>query len=192
MKRGLLIIYTVFVSTVLSAQSADAYIRKGNEYYKQAEFDLAETQYRQALDKEPKNNTAQYNLANALYREKKYDEAHVVLNKLITRSSNDVKETAYYNAGAMYSKTKDLMLSIDAYKNALRLNPNDTQARENLQKALAELKKQQNKQNQSKQQSNMSQSQAEKKLQQLQEREKQLQERLQGNNRKSNSMAQDW
>ena len=36
---------------------------------------------------------------------------------------------------------KKLEESIEAYKNALRYNPDDKEARENLQKALLELKK---------------------------------------------------
>ena len=39
------------------------------------------------------------------------------------------------------SQQKNLEESIEAYKNALRNNPDDKEARENLQKALLELRK---------------------------------------------------
>jgi tetratricopeptide (TPR) repeat protein len=103
-----------------------------------------------------------------------------------------VKATSYYNQGVIYSKLKDLDNSIEAYKSALRNDPNDKDARENLQKALLEKKKQQqDQQNQQKQKSSMNQSQAEKKLQQLQEKEKNIRERMQqGQN--GSPMPKDW
>jgi tetratricopeptide (TPR) repeat protein len=56
---------------------------------------------------------------------------------------NLVKSAAHYNNGVIKTKQKDLEGSIEDYKNALRLNPDDLQARENLQKALLELKQKQ-------------------------------------------------
>lgn len=177
--------------TFLFSQTANSYINKGNEYYKQLQFDLAESQYRRALEEAPQNSAAQFNLANALYRQKKYDEAKGILNGLAEKDKT-LQASAYYNAGVVYSREKDIIASIDAYKKALRINPSDTQARENLQKALSELKQQQNKKNQ-KQNSKLSQKQAEQKLKQLEEKEKQLQQRLQGQSGKGGrSMAQDW
>ena len=76
----------------------------------------------------------------------------------------------------------------------LRLDPEDRQARENLQLALREQKQQQQKQQQQQQkpQSKMSQREAERKLKLLQDKEKELQERLQENGLKGNGMQKDW
>ena len=104
-----------------------------------------------------------------------------------------IKSSTFYNQGVAYSRQKSLEESIEAYKAALRINPEDKQARENLQKALLELKKQQQEQqNQKKQSSNMSRNEAEQKLKHLQEKERQLQERLQNQGQKVNSMPKDW
>ncbi len=194
MKRSILVIMILFYFIkVTGAQSVEKTLQAGNEYFRQSEFDLAEAQYRKALKHTPADATVQFNLADALYRQKKYDEATGIFTKLSTASNKNMKDLSYYNAGVIYSKEKDLPSSIDAYKNALRNNPDDMQARENLQKAMLELRKQQQ-QNKSNQQSapNISQHQAEQKLKQLEQREKQLQERLQGQNAKNSSQAQDW
>src|SRR5579875_3404523 len=166
--KNLVLLYLLFhLCLCTMAQSpVDSYVHKGNEYYRQEQYGLAENQYRQALQQAPDNSKAQYNLANALYRQKKYDDAESILNKVATTNNNAVKSAAYYNAGVIYSKEKDLQASIEAYKNALRYNPNDNQARENLQKALLELRKQQS-QKQKPQPSNMNQKQAEQKLKEL-------------------------
>jgi len=196
MKTFFLIAVFVFTITFLKAQSVDAVISKGNDYYRQQQYDLAETQYKKALEKDPESGTAQYNLASTLYRQKKYGEAHGVLKKFATVPDKELAAKTAYNNGVIYTNEKALEASIEAYKIALRLNPDDTDARENLQKALLEQKKQQQqkKEQQQKQQknSNMSQKEAEQKLKLLQEKEKRLQERLQRGGQRGNSMPKDW
>ena len=167
----------------------------GNQYYRQAQFDLAEAQYRKALDIEPKNTTAQYNLANALQKQKKYEEASELLETFSKSvSDKNLKSASYYNQGVAYTKLKKLEESIESYKNALRLNPDDQQARENLQKALLELKqKQQQKDQKQKQEPKMSQKEAEQKLKLLQQKEKELQERMKNKNKQQGKgQPKDW
>ena len=168
----------------------------GNEYYRLAQYEAAEKQYRAALSIDATNTTAQYNLASALYQQKKYTEATELLRKLgETGTDKSTKAASYYNEGVIYSKQKELEKSIDAYKSALRQDPDDQQARENLQKALQELKKQQqDKQSQQQKQnpSSLSQKQAEQKLKNLEAKEKDLQERLQKKGQQGNSMPKDW
>ena len=196
MKGSIVIVLVILFQLIVYAQSVDSYIQKGNEYYQQSAYDMAERQYRRALETASQNTTALYNLANALYQQKKYDEAEGILNQIThTPSDNaNIKAAAYYNSGVIYSKERDLPASITAYKNALRINPNDKQARENLQKAIGELRQQQQQnKSQQNQSSNMSQKQAEQKLKQLAEKERQLQQRLQNRNgQRGNAMEQDW
>ena len=136
--------FTLIVSLVmpfyLMAQTAG--ILKGNEFYKAGRFDQAEIQYRKAMEADPGNTVAIHNLANALYKQGKYEDA-TKLNGALAKSAKDPvsKSVAYYNQGVSYTKMNNLEASIDSYKNALRQNPNDQQARENLQKALLQLKK---------------------------------------------------
>ena len=175
---------------------ADA-VSKGNELYRQGQFDLAERQYKLALQKDAGDVIARYNLGNALYGQKKYKEAADVLKTLAeTATDGTVKAAAYYNKGVVHTAEKDLQRSIDAYKAALRIDPTDRQARENLQLALREQKQQEQKQQQQQQQkqnkSNMSQREAERKLKLLQEKEKELQQRLQKNGQKGNALPKDW
>lgn len=193
MKKGFLILALVSFLVAL-AQSVETHIAQGNNYYKNAQFDLAEAEYRMALQKDPTNETAQYNLQLALYRQKKYKDAETSGKTLIGSTTNrEMKSKAYYNEGVMYTRQQDLETAIESYKNALRITPDDQQARENLQKALRELKKQQqDKQNQQQSSANMSQSQADQKLKQLQEKEKELQEKLQKGNQQGTGMDKDW
>ena len=183
--RKFLIIAAVFLFLEALAQSIEEGISKGNNYYSISKYDLAEKFYKDALKKDPENKIAQHNLANALYRQKKYKEAAEVLDGIVKSSKeNIVKSAAHYNNGVMKTKQKDLEGSIEDYKNALRLNADDMQARENLQKALLELKQKQQQQQQDQRQnqnpqSNINQKQAQQKLDELEEKEKKIQQRMQ-------------
>ena len=186
-------ILLLLLSTNVFAQRASSYISKGNEYFLRLEFDLAEGQYRQALDLDPKNAEARYNLANALMQQKKY-KAAIEMYEGVTTDNKNLQAAANYNTGVSYSKQKDLPNSIEAYKAALRINPKDNDARENLQKALSELKKQQSQQNNqnNKGGGGMSEKQADQKLKDLQQKEKELQQKMQQGQNKGQGGGKDW
>jgi tetratricopeptide (TPR) repeat protein len=192
--KKLVYLFLIF-SLKLSAQTDKAYVSKGNEYYLQLKFDLAEDQYRQALNVSPRNAEAKYNLANALMQQKKFKEAAEQYTEVTTLGRKDLRAPAYYNAGVSYTKQKDLPGSIEAYKAALRLNPTDTDAREYLQKALQEQKKQQDQQNKQNKGGGggLSQNQADQKLKELEQKQQDLQRKMQNaGTGKGKGGTKDW
>lgn len=183
-------ILATFITTAAAAQTVANYMSKGAEHYLQLNFELAEVQFRQAVEKDPRNMEARYNLGNALMQQKKYKAALEMFESIGAVDNKALQGAAFYNAGVSYTRQKDLPASIEAYKNALRINPTDKEARENLQKALQELKKE-------KKQSGgggggMSQNEAEKKLKQLQQKEKELQQKMQKGNGTGQGGSKDW
>jgi Ca-activated chloride channel family protein len=191
-----------------SGEAAKA-IQTGNDHYKQKRFEQAMAAYTRALQADPSNESAKFNLGNAEYKQDKKDEATKIFTEVANSSSQtDMKEKAWYNNGVVLSRQKKLEESIEAYKNALRQNPDDKDARENLQKALLELKKknppekkkdqdkkkQQDQQKQQKQQqSKMSPKEAEQRLKLLEQKEKEVQQRLQkAKAQTGGGQAKDW
>jgi tetratricopeptide (TPR) repeat protein len=188
----LLLILTMIASLLGFSQNATESIVKGNKFYQQSQFDLAEAQYRKALEYEPDNEKAKYNLANALQRQSKYDEAAKLLADVAESSKdNSIKSAAWYNQGVAYTKMKNLDSSIESYKKALRLNPADQEARENLEKALLQKKNQQSSSQQKKSQSSMSQKEAQQKLDMLNQKERQLHQKK-DKEQQGGGQAQDW
>ncbi len=192
MRKVTITILVSVIITVAFAQAENLNISKGSDLYRQGKYDQAEQEYRQALLKNPANENAKHNLANSLMKQQKFQEAQEIYDQLTRSSDKLVRSVAYYNTGVAFTKQKELESSIDAYKSALRNNPDDVQARENLQKALSELKKKQS-QNQSSSSSNMSNSQAEDKLKQLQAKEKEVQKRMQNQKQgQGGTSSKDW
>lgn len=136
-----------------SAQNEKQTIKKGNEAYGKGEYEKAAAEYKKVTDKNPANPTANYNLGNALYKNKKADEAVTAYENAAGNTAGKTdKAKALYNKGVVLQNNNKLPECIDAYKNALKLNPQDEDARQNLQKALVQLKKQQEQQKNNKQQ----------------------------------------
>ncbi|MGC4101524.1 VWA domain-containing protein [Ferruginibacter sp.] len=124
-------------------------IKKGNEEYKKNEYGKAAEQYQKVITKTPTNATAQFNLGNALYKNDKKEEAVKAYdNAASSLQSKQEKAKALYNKGVVLQKSDKLQECIEAYKNALKLNPDDDDTRQNLQKALKQLKQQQQQQEQ--------------------------------------------
>lgn len=192
MKSVLLYIF-LFISQTIQAQKENLFIDNGNIYYRQSKFELAEAQYRQALKINSQSIIAKNNLANALMKQKKHKDAIALYDEITYSAVKNEKAIAYYNAGVGYTKQKDLESSIEAYKNALRNNPDDRQARENLQKALSELKKNQSEnKNSGGGGSNMDPKDADNKLKQLEQKEKEAHKRIQKNNKGTGISSKDW
>lgn len=190
--KGLILTFLICIALVAFAQSVNAYIKQGNQHYMQARFDLAEAQYRLALQEDPDSKEAKFNLANALHQLKKYDQANQLFDQLQASAKDSfTRSMSAYNQGVAYTKQKNLEESIEKYKQALRMAPDDQQARENLQKALRELKQRQGGGGQQKQNSNMDQDEADQKLKLLQQKEKQLQQRVRKNSQ-GGSQSKDW
>lgn len=174
------------LSLQASAQKANSEIAKGNEAYRKQEYSRASSYYQSALQLSPNSNVAAFNLGNALLKEDKADEARAQFEASAKMGkSKTEKADALYNRGVVLTKQKKLDESISAYKSVLRLNPADSLARQNLQRALNEKQKQQQQQNKNKdqqpkkQQNKMNKQQVQQMLNALQEQEKQLQQRMQ-------------
>jgi tetratricopeptide (TPR) repeat protein len=180
-------------------QNTNSLIKKGNGEYKKSQYEAAVGSYKKAVEKNKTNETAQYNLGNALYKDGKTDDALQAYDDAIAGSKSPAdKGGTWYNKGVILQNNKKLPECIEAYKNALKLNPADEDARLNLQKALQQQKKEQQpkekkdqkkkedkkrQQNPQEQQpkpqpSKMTKKEAEEKLKALLQQEKNLQDRL--------------
>jgi Ca-activated chloride channel family protein len=145
-----LLALAILVSTLAaSAQNTNTQIRSGNRYYKKGQLDKSVQQYQQAVQQSPNNPTANYNLGNAQFKKNNFDEAAHAYDATVEHSPDSaMKEKGYYNKGVAMIRQKKLQESIDAWKQALKLDAGDVEARENLEKALKEQKQQQQQQQQ--------------------------------------------
>ena len=118
--------------------------KEGNAAYKNGNYTAADSLYAKSLAQNPEFSEAQFNRGNALYKAGKYPEAAEQYLKIAKNSKdNEMKSRAWHNLGNTYLKQKNIENSIKSYKEALRLDPKNDDARYNLAYAQRMLPKQQ-------------------------------------------------
>ena len=155
-----------------SAQTDRQYIRQGNKQFNAGDYPNAEVSYRKAVEKNPKNSQAVYNLGNALLAQKKDSAAIEQFQSAAKLETNPLRKyQSFHNIGVICQSHKMYGDAIEAYKNALRLNPADDETRYNL--VLCQHQKQKQDQNKQDQQQNKNdQNKDDKKDQQKQDQNK--------------------
>lgn len=132
-------------------QKEKQFIHEGNKQYDIKKYSEAEKNYNQALTKNKDSYKSIFNLGDAYYKQNKFEEAAEQFQILTHKAtSKDTLSKAYHNLGNSLLKAKKYQESIDAYKNALKNNPNDEDTRYNLSYAQQMLKQQQQQQKQDK------------------------------------------
>ena len=135
------------------------FIRNGNKFYDEKRYADAEVEYKKAISENPNSQIGNYNLALSLIKQSggtnvegennPLKDASELLSSVAQGSKNpELRSKAFYNLGNLAYNQQQYAQSIEMYKNALRENPEDNQARENLR--LAQLKKQEQEQNKDK------------------------------------------
>lgn len=153
-RKYILIMFLLVWAAASQAQNERKFVRQGNKYYEAAtkdpshvdsvQFNKAEIEYLKALEKKPADTKWNFNLADALYKQKKFDESADKFKEIADKTTNKVeKSRALHNLGNSYLMKNKLDESIAAYKDALRSNPKDLETKYNLLYAMNMKKKQQ-------------------------------------------------
>lgn len=137
-----LIFMPLFITTWAQPKAA---IRKGNKLYEQKQYKEAAALYQEALKENPSYTPGLYNLGNSLYQQKQYEASRKAM-EAATKMSKSEKEKAasHYNIGNSYMAEQKWQEAVNAYKQSLKNNPQDENAKYNLSYALQKLKQQQN------------------------------------------------
>ena len=140
---------------VKAQESLNTLIFRGNRSFDKQKYGEATSTFSEAVKKNEKDFGAHYNLGNSLYKIKKYDEAIAEYQKAQKNTNNkDEKAASYYNEGNAHLQNGDGEKAVNAYKNALKFDPDNEAILKNLQIAKKKQKQKDNKQNQQNQQQN--------------------------------------
>ena len=135
--KHIIIIFFFSINLFGQDESYNKNLYDGNINYDK-DFLLAENSYRKAISINSSNIKAPYNLSNKYYEEELYDEALIrQVEALKNAKSNNEKHRINHNIGNILMKKDLCKEALEAYKNALRNNPDDDETRYNL--SLAKL-----------------------------------------------------
>ncbi len=158
---------------VLIGQSHKKELSDAYELYESGKYEESSKRLESALRQQPKSLEGKFNLGDSYFREERYEEAAGVFKESIDLATDDnQKSKAYHNLGNAQIQAGKIQESIASYKQALRLNPKDEDARYNLAYAKKKLKEQQEQNQKNKDQENKDQKDQEQQDQQDQQENK--------------------
>lgn len=133
----------------LSAQQEKREVRSGNRAFRSKNYNEAEIDYRKGLVKDSTSFISAYDLASSLYMQKDYENAARTLDKVADQlPESEYASRWYFNKGNIALQQQDYKTAVDAFKQALLLDPEDLQAKESYIYAKEKLKDRQDGQNQ--------------------------------------------
>jgi tetratricopeptide (TPR) repeat protein len=198
--RGLGVLLVLLFSIAAFGQNERKHIRSGNRIYDKALRDTtkidttlfakAETEYRKALVKKPTDKQWNFNLADAIYKQQRFDEAAGKFSELAEQMTTPVeKARVYHNLGNSQLMNQKIDESIESYKKALRQNPTDLETKYNL--AYAQLLKKHQEQQQQNQDKNQDKNKDQNQDQQQQNQDQQNKDQNQDQQNQQQQQAQN-
>ena len=156
--KYLAIVVMLFVCGEVSAQQMKerGLVRKGNREFKREQFEKSVDSYQRALQHDTACFEAKYDLASALYRTERYDKAEKTLLSIVsdsTRTELERGEVAYNLGNTQFAQQK-YKEALSSYRQAMRCNPNDEDAKFNYaftKRLVQQQEQQQQQQNQDQQ-----------------------------------------
>ena len=148
------------VVLLLFGVAAQASPARGLKQYQAGEYQSALREYRNALKDKKDDPRLHFNAGTSAYQAQNYEKAIEYLNSALITPDLEMQQRAYYNRGnALYrlgeatsepqEKVQRWEDAVSSFDSALKLNPNDADAKFNqelVKQKLEELKKQQQQQ----------------------------------------------
>ena len=131
--RYIFILIALVINVTVMAQTDRMYITAGNKLYHGGQYAKSEILYRKAIEKNPRNAQAIYNLGNALLMQKKDSLAVNQYQNASKMETNKIRlSKSFHNIGVICQAHQMYDEAIKAYEQALRNNPRDNETRYNL------------------------------------------------------------
>ena len=112
---------------------------QGNEAYEQEDYEAAQSSYQEAIEKSPELPEPHYNSGNVRYRQGQSEEAQESYDRALLEAGEDLSRDILFNQGNIQLQADEIEEAIGSYKEVLRLDPSDQDAKHNLEVALSRL-----------------------------------------------------
>ncbi len=170
---------SVILMLVFLTVSSFADEREGNELYKNEKFAEAAEEYKNASIEKPEDERINYNLGNAYYRLGSTEEAAKEYSRAGAAEDPGLSQRSFYNLGNSLFQAGQYEQAKQAYIKSLQFNPDDMEAKHNLEVTLEKIQEQQQQQQQQNQENQDKQEKQQNQEQNQQQEQKQDKERQQ-------------
>ena len=138
--RGILVAATIVAICLLACGQTPAQVNNsGHEPYLGGDYASALESYRDAQSRAPKSGEPYYNSANALYRTGEYEEALQSYDEALRHAGGELRARGFFNRGNTAFQQEQYPEAVEAYEEVLRMNPDNEDAKHNLELALSRM-----------------------------------------------------
>ena len=166
-------------------------VHKGNQAFESGDFKTALEYYHSAETCIPESPELEYNMGSALHEQGAYEEAIERLTKALSTTDIMQESRTHYNLGNTHFRADDFQKAIESYQKALEINPDDRDAKYNLELARRRLKDQMEEQEQDQQEQQQQEQQEQDQQQKPDDQEQQDQEQQQEDQQQQQQDQQD-
>jgi tetratricopeptide (TPR) repeat protein len=114
-------------------------VREGRDLYEAEQFAQAQAKFEEALQQRPELRILHFDLGTVLYKMGDFEGALGQFQGALGDTDQSFASKVYYNIGNCHYRLQRLRLAMDAYRKAIRLSPEDHDARVNLELVAAML-----------------------------------------------------
>ena len=138
--RGMLVVAAVVAVCMLACGPAPAQVNNsGHEPYLGGDHASALESYQDAQVRAPESGEPYYNSGNALYRTEEYEEALQSYDESLWHAGGELRSHGFFNRGNTAFQQEQYQEAVEAYEEVLRMNPDDQDAKHNLELALLQI-----------------------------------------------------
>ncbi len=112
---------------------------QGNEAFDTGDYDAALQDYEEVQELAPDRAEPFYNSANVRYRNDEHNLAQEDLQQALLTAADDLARATLFNQGNSFFETDELGRAVESYKEVLRMDPDDQDAKYNLELALRQI-----------------------------------------------------
>lgn len=123
-------------------------VEEGNRLYAEGRYPEAHARYLEALRLAPGSPLIRFNEGNALYQSEEFERALEAFSDVVESGSDELGAGAWYNLGNALVRQGQLPEAAEAYKETLRRDPTDLDAKHNLELVLQQMQENQQTQSQ--------------------------------------------
>lgn len=143
---NLLILSVILIGAVLTLPHTATGANAGEKAFQEGDYDAA-VEYYQSVLEDREIPEASYNLGNALYKQGKLEESVRAFERSLAINSPGEKAQVMYNLGNAMANAQKYQQSAAFYQRALELQPDDRDAKYNLELIRRKMQQQQKDQN---------------------------------------------
>ena len=190
--RGMLVIAVVVAVCMLACGPTPAQVNNsGHEAYLNGDHASALESYQDAQVRAPESGEPHYNSGNALYRTEEYEGALQSYDESLRHAAGELRSHGFFNRGNTAFQQEQYSEAIEAYEEVLRMNPDDADAKHNLELALRRMSPEDEQQQEEQQEEQQDEQEEEEQEEEEEEQEEQEQEEEQDQEDEQDAEAQE-